>query len=44
MAEPSCEGGQGPMHDDVIDEIDADVETIEEGEEGETAGHVSYYC
>jgi hypothetical protein len=44
MAEPPCEGGQGPMHDDVVDEIDTDVETIEEGEEGETARLVSYYC
>jgi hypothetical protein len=32
------------MHDDVIDEIDADVEIVEEGEEGETARPVSYYC
>jgi hypothetical protein len=32
------------MHDDVIDEIDADVEIVEEGEEGETTRPVSYYC
>jgi hypothetical protein len=32
------------MHDDVVDEIDTDVETIEEGEEGETARPVSYHC
>jgi hypothetical protein len=40
MAEPPCEGGQGPVHDDAVDETDADVEIVEEGEEGETAGLV----
>lgn len=40
MAEPPRKGGQGPVHDDAIDETDADVEIVEEGEEGETVGPV----
>lgn len=37
MPGPSTEGGQGPSRDEAADETDADVEIVEEGEEGETA-------
>ena len=35
---PSSEGSQGRLRDDAADETDANVEIVEEGEEGETAG------
>ena len=40
MPEPSGEGRQGPLHDEATNETDADVEIVEEGEEGETTGPV----
>jgi hypothetical protein len=40
MPGPSGEGGQGPLHDEAVNGTDADVEILEDGEEGETVGSV----
>ena len=40
MPKPSSAGGKGPLHDEATDETDADMEIVEDGEEGEMAGPV----